>query len=657
VKVAVIIPAMNEAQAIGRVLEAMPEWVGQIIVVDNASTDQTAAIAARCGATVVHEPQRGYGAACLRGIAALDGADIVVFLDGDFSDDPQEMGRLIEPILCDDVDMVIGSRALGLVEKGALTPQQRFGNGLACRLMRILYQTRYTDLGPFRAIRYASLRRLAMDDRNYGWTVQMQVRAARLGLRTTEVPVSYRRRIGVSKISGTLRGVIGAGIKIITTIFREGLGSKALNAGKKTEQLIVFARYPEPGRTKTRMIPLLGPIGAALLHRQLIRSTLETARRLGIRRNVHTRVCFTGADEREMRAAFGADVEYRDQGEGDLGQRLQRTTAQAFSGGANRVVVIGTDCPLLTAERLDEAFSMLDRCDVVIGPAIDGGYYLIGMVGAHGEVFDGIDRGGPQVLEQTLEAIKRLGLDHVLLSPLSDVDTPDDLMTWGSARLAAPNVSPRMSIIIPARNEQDHLAATIASVLEGRGVEIIVVDGESTDRTVEIAKAFGVTAAACQPSRGLQLNLGARRARGDWLLFLHADTILPPGYVGVARHALCQPGVSAGAFSFAIDTRGFPSRLIELGVHVRSQLFAQPYGDQALFMSARIFQECDGFPPLPCMEDYAMLGRLKARGRVRVQPQHVKTSIRRWKRDGWLWTTMRHQWAIARYHFGGIRSP
>ena len=220
-KVAVIIPALNEEMAIRGVVAAIPAWVDDIIVVDNGSSDDTAAIAREAGARVIWEPQRGYGAACLVGIAALTDSDIVVFMDGDGSDVPPEMTLLVDPLIQGQADLVIGSRVLGAREPGALTPQARFGNWLACRLMQLFWGQRYTDLGPFRAIRHRSLLALNMQDRDYGWTVEMQVKAVRRGLRVIEAPVSYRRRLGTSTISGTWRGVMGAGVKILYIIFRE----------------------------------------------------------------------------------------------------------------------------------------------------------------------------------------------------------------------------------------------------------------------------------------------------------------------------------------------------------------------------------------------------------------------------------------------------
>ncbi|KAF0246068.1 MAG: family 2 glycosyl [Planctomycetota bacterium] len=224
-RIAVVIPALNEEKSLPLVLAALPK-VDDIIVVDNGSTDRTAEVALAGGARVVSEPRRGYGSACLAGIAALRDPDIVVFVDADFSDHPEELPLLVAPIAEDRADMVIGSRTLGNREKGALLPQARFGNMLACFLMRVIYWHRYTDLGPFRAIRFQSLQKIGMRDRNFGWTVEMQIRALRHRLRVAEVPVSYRKRVGVSKITGTLSGTLRAGYKILFTIFRHALSRK-----------------------------------------------------------------------------------------------------------------------------------------------------------------------------------------------------------------------------------------------------------------------------------------------------------------------------------------------------------------------------------------------------------------------------------------------
>jgi glycosyltransferase involved in cell wall biosynthesis len=217
----VIIPALNEEAAIAQVVADLPlSQVRRVIVVDNGSTDQTARLAAGAGAEVVLEPRRGYGQACLSGLAALHEPDVIVFLDGDHSDYPEALPEVAGPVIRGEADLVIGSRVLGEREPGALLPQQRLGNALATGLIRVITGVRFTDLGPFRAITYPALQALRMADRDYGWTVEMQIKAARAGLRSLEVPVNYRRRLGTSKVSGTLSGSVRAGYKILLTIAR-----------------------------------------------------------------------------------------------------------------------------------------------------------------------------------------------------------------------------------------------------------------------------------------------------------------------------------------------------------------------------------------------------------------------------------------------------
>lgn len=221
--ITVIIPAFNEEKSIGKVIDAIPKDVVQnVIVISNASTDKTVEVARNAGAHVWEESRKGYGWACLLGIekAVEMQTEIVVFLDGDFSDYPEEIPLVIAPILEKDVDMVIGSRALGKREKGSLTPQQVFGNWLATKLIRIFYGARFTDLGPFRAMKMKSLLELGMADKTYGWTIEMQIKAVKKKMKFAEVPVNYKKRIGVSKVSGTVKGTIMAGIKIISAVFK-----------------------------------------------------------------------------------------------------------------------------------------------------------------------------------------------------------------------------------------------------------------------------------------------------------------------------------------------------------------------------------------------------------------------------------------------------
>ena len=220
-RISIIIPAYNEESSIGLVLDALPqEKLHEIIVVDNGSTDSTARVAQEHGARVVKETRKGYGSACLKGIDELDAPDIVVFIDGDFSDFPEEIVFLVRPIETGEKDFVLGSRMILPKSQSALLPQARYGNRLAVFLIKLFFKHEFTDLGPFRAIRYSSLMSIGMKDMDFGWTVEMQIKAVRNGLRIREVPVNYRKRVGISKITGTVSGTFRAGTKIIYTIFK-----------------------------------------------------------------------------------------------------------------------------------------------------------------------------------------------------------------------------------------------------------------------------------------------------------------------------------------------------------------------------------------------------------------------------------------------------
>ncbi len=645
--VSVIIPALNEEQAIAEVLNAIPKWVDGVIVVDNGSTDQTAAIAKRHGARVVLEPLRGYGAACLAGIAASSDSEILVFLDGDFSDHPEQIVHLVEPIVRGDADLAIGSRVQGCRDYGALTLQQRGGNALACLLIRTLWGHRYTDLGPFRVVRRTALSCLRMDDLTYGWTIQMQIRAIRAGLRILEVPVDYRRRIGRSKISGTTRGVIGASIKILSTVIRERLHPTTVSDDQVCgEHLIVFTRYPEPGLTKTRLIPALAPERAADLQRAMTIQALRSTDRLRLIRDVSIEVRFAGGDESRMAATFGDQHTYLPQSCGDLGARMHHAFREAFVRGSERVVVIGSDCPELDVEIISEAFDALRSHDCVIGPSDDGGYYLIGFKSLCRQVFEGITWGSAQVFEQTQRQAIAADLAIHRLRVLTDVDEPKDLRVWERYR------RPRISVIIPAINESQTIARAIESASVGPDVEVIVVDGGSVDNTPQIARAMGARVVGSAAGRAHQMNVGAAAARGSILLFLHADTTLPIGFQRQVCEVLARPKVSAGAFQLRIASASWAFRWIETFVRFRSTIFQSPYGDQAIFVNPATFRQAGSFPDWPVMEDYELVQRLRRLGRIAIAPMAVTTSARRWLANGVWRTTLMNQACIVARRLG-----
>ncbi|MCH7595823.1 MAG: TIGR04283 family arsenosugar biosynthesis glycosyltransferase [Planctomycetes bacterium] len=654
-KIAVVIPALNEERAIARVLKDIPDWADDVVVVDNGSTEATVEIAKGSGARVVCADARGYGTVCLAGMAFVNDPDIIVFLDADHSDHAEQMDRLVLPIAKDAADLVIGSRVLGHADRGALTPLQRYGNALACRLMRLHWRTNYTDLGPFRAISYRALCSLQMDDPNYGWTIQMQIRAARRGLRTMEVAVDYRRRVGVSKISGTVCGVVAAGTKIISTIYFEK-AKPVWGTGLKVEgdHLIVFTRFPEPGKTKTRMIAVFGERGAADLQRDMTLHALSSVSELLQKREMTVELHYAGGSETRMREVFGTEWTCVAQTDGDLGERMRRAINRAFCRGAGSVVVMGTDCPQITADVLGRAFEATKKVDVVFNPATDGGYVLVGMRRPVPEIFEGIDWGAEAVLRESLDAAERAGLKVKLLDRLNDVDVAADLPVWRRADEARRNdpLEPRISVIVPAINESNHIEGTLSRAATGRGVELIVVDGGSTDETCAKAEGMGARVVHSDRGRALQMNAGAAVASGDVLLFLHADTLLPPGYDRAVRKAMQQSDAVAGAFRLGIDAPQRSLRFIERVVDFRSRVLKLPYGDQALFVGRGVFEETGGYPSQPIMEDYAFVRSLRRRGRIVMVDLPVRTSARRWLVNGVWRTTLCNQIYIFAYKLG-----
>ena len=472
--------------------------------------------------------------------------------------------------------------------------------------------------------------------------------------------------------------------------------------------LIVFTRYPEPGKTKTRLIPALGPGGAAAVQRQMTEWALAQARQLlqsarprqllrprtpldgldfgdkvsettvdgapnlsslagaifSATSGLIVDVRFAGGTSPQMREWLGSEWIYLEQGDGDLGDRLIRAFQSAFDRGARAVMAIGIDCPGVTVDVLAQAYEQLLHSDGVIGPANDGGYYLIGLCRPMPDLFKGIDWGTETVRSSTLAIAKKLGLTIAQLAPLYDVDRPEDLIIWQQmSGQSPPQTAGRVSIVIPVLNEAEHIQETIRAIQKGSislnnqdsnhlASEIIVVDGGSSDDTIAYAKEAGANVISSSPGRALQMNAGAAIATGEYSLFLHADTQLPANFLAHIEQILSQPKVVAGAFELAIQGANPGLRFIEWGVKWRSRLSQMPYGDQAIFVKTNLFREVGGFPRLSLMEDFEFMRQMKLRGRVAIANAVVTTSGRRWQRLGLLRTTLINQSIILGYAVG-----
>ncbi|MDP6544581.1 MAG: TIGR04283 family arsenosugar biosynthesis glycosyltransferase [Phycisphaerae bacterium] len=392
-----------------------------------------------------------------------------------------------------------------------------------------------------------------------------------------------------------------------------------------SDQVMVFGRYPLPNIAKKRLIPRLGALGAAALQREMTEVCVAAAAEV-CDDTCGLRIIYTGGSAMQMRRWLGPGADYVRQTTGDLGCRMRAAFASAFDRGVSRSVLVGTDCPDLTAGDIREAFDALRTHELVLGPSADGGYWLIAMRRMI-DVFSGVTWGGPDVLNETLSLAKHAGASTALLDIHHDIDTPDDLKHL-DAHFEANR--PYLSIIIPTLNEAGHIGEAIASASVD-GVEVIVADGGSRDNTVQIARRCGAKVIGAPPGRARQMNAGAAGADGKVLCFLHADTVLPNGFEHAIFETLSNPNTIAGAFRYQSDRA---SQIFQRVVHIRSRSFSLPYGDQGIFIRKRDFQAVGAFPDIPLAEDLFFIRRLKRLGRIVTLDLPARTSPRRRLSEG-----------------------
>lgn len=410
---------------------------------------------------------------------------------------------------------------------------------------------------------------------------------------------------------------------------RPNLKSKKMNHNCEEFQdlrIVIFTRYPVSGQAKTRLIPALGPDGAAEFQKIMTEFTVRQARNT----KISAQIRFTGGTESQMQAWLGAEGDYLPQGGGNLGERMERAFADAFAGGAKKVIIVGCDCPDNRADNMLNALSLLNQSSCVIGPAADGGYYLIGLSTPKPELFRNIDWGSDRVFRQT---ISKVG-DYRVLPILSDVDEPDD-------------IPPKISVVIPALNEERAVGTAVSTALAGFHVEAIVVDGGSLDDTRRKATQEGAKLLSTARGRAQQMNCGAKAATGEILLFLHADSELPPAWDRHVREVMKHPETVLGYFRFAIDGDFPGKRLIKLGTNLRSRLLKSPYGDQGLFLRRNDFDALGGFPEIPILEDISLVRQAGKRGNIRCANAELLTSGRRWIQHGAVRTTVMNQAVLA----------
>jgi uncharacterized protein len=423
-------------------------------------------------------------------------------------------------------------------------------------------------------------------------------------------------------------------------------------------RICILTRFPRLGEVKTRLTPPLSAEEALALHDRMSRHTLRRALALSATGDARVEVRTDAAFPRVAYDWLGRGFAARYQGEGDLGDRIRLAFGSAFGLGAKRVVVVGSDCPRLTSAHLRDALQRLAHVDIVLGPSTDGGYYLVALRAESGKrsvpvLFTGIPWSTADVLASTLALAESNDLTYAVLETLPDVDVPEALED-ATAALAAAELpaEPTVSVVIPALDDAGCVGAAVASARDSGAAEVIVVDGGSRDATREVAEVAGARVLESAPGRAIQMDAGAGAALGEVLLFLHADTLLPPNAAALACETLARDGVVGGGFAFAVPESAPHARLISAIGRARHHLGGSPWGDQGVFFSAQTWRDLDGFGDVPVMEDLEMASRLRHLGTVVVRPERAVTSARVWEEYGLVRPTVVNVLGILAYRLG-----
>ncbi len=640
--ISAVVPVLEDGAAAHRLLQEMPKDVDHVVVVLAAHLEKQASPLQGYGHCLIILDQADYGAACHAAAQALEPCDVVVFFSPTLTEDPREVMDLLEPLQSGRQDLVLG------------TPPRKAGARWLLRLLTGLIRWRWavslTDVQSFWAIRYTTLQWLKPAASSSAWMVGILLRAIQSHIPITEVPLKAHP---VAKSRPDLAGLMTK-VKLLlqglAAMARVHLGRDPLWPRTAPDHLMIMSRYPQAGSTKTRLIPSLGAEGAARQHSLMIDHCLTWARQAQRQQRLSVELCYSSGRKAQWKARWGRDLLLRPQGKGDLGQKMRHAFQRAFKRGKKRVIMVGVDAVEMNAGLAGQALQSLNQHDLVLGPAYDGGYYLIGLTRDEPGLFQQVSWGSDQVLEQTRAIAAQRQLSVGLLTWGHDIDRPEDLPRWMEVQKRS--VRPSISVIIPVFNEAERLPLLLAALQKEPLQEIIVVDGGSSDQTMEVAKTFPVCVLSGPRGRAFQMNLGASRARGDILLFLHSDSMVPSGLGLSIREVLSRPGVSLGAFGLTLDQRGWWLEQVTRWANWRARVLGWPYGDQGLFLDRGFFQQVGGFKPLPIMEDYELVRVCKKRGSIAVASQSISTSARRWRQLGVVRTTIINQAMVLGYRVG-----